>query len=277
MRIKMNNGRDNLNTNVQNSGDELKSNNYEKNFKKTKLKWLIPVLFFLIGLAMKVANSVIYLMFNNQLSVDEWATNSISKTLNLLSMICWILVIPSLIVVIIKQNKKTKDGLNQDIIIGNTSTLEEKLIIAYIGNNYQKIMKKNFSIPAFFLSWGYILYRKLYFPAILGMTVIIFLSFLPEQIYLLLVFAILFVIGFGFNRFYTYTVNKYINKIKKENPNATESELIDICQKNGGTNIWLAIVIFLIFLIISNLVNNLIDIGSFKVHYGNDNIVAKVV
>lgn len=277
MRIKMNNEENNVNVNVQNSSDALKQNNYEKVSKKTKIKWFIPVLFFLIGLVMKIANSVIYLMFNNQLSMDEWATNSVSKTLNMLSMICWLLVIPSLIVVIIKRNNKDKDVLNQTLTIGNTSTLDEKLLMAYIGSNYQKIMKKNFSIPAFFLSWGYILYRKLYLPAILGMTAIMFLSFLPEQIYLLLIFAILFVIGFGFNKFYIYTVNNNINKIKKENQNATESELIDICQKNGGTNIWLAIVIFLIFSIISNLVNNLIDTSSFNVNHDNNNIVVKLV
>ena len=273
----MNNEENNVNVNVQNSSDVLKQNNYEKVSKKTKIKWFIPVLFFLIGLVIKIANSTMYLLFNNQLSMDEWATNSISKTLNMLSMICWLLVIPSLIVVIIKRNNKDKDVLNQTLTIGNTSTLDEKLLMAYIGNNYQKIMKKNFSIPAFFLSWGYILYRKLYLPAILGMTVIMFLSFLPEQIYLLLIFAILFVIGFGFNKFYIYTVNNNINKIKKENQNATESELINICQKNGGTNILLAIVIFLIFSIISNLVNNLIDTSSFNVNHDNNNIVVKLV
>ena len=102
MRIKMNNEENNVNVNVQNSSDVLKQNNYEKVSKKTKIKWFIPVLFFLIGLVIKIANSTMYLLFNNQLSMDEWATNSISKTLNMLSMICWLLVIPSLIVVIIK-------------------------------------------------------------------------------------------------------------------------------------------------------------------------------
>jgi len=130
--------------------------------------------------------------------------------------------------------------------------------MAFIGNNYQRIMQQKFSLPALFLSWIYTLYRKVYIPSIIGMIAIIILVFLPSAIYSVIVLVFLVVLGINFNKFYISYAKKQINKIKMTNQNVNENELISICNKKGGTNVWLAILIYAIFAIISGLLNQIV-------------------
>lgn len=149
---------------------------------------------------------------------------------------------------------KVENEINTNIN-NSANSLDEKLLVAYIGNNYDKIMQKKFSIPALFLSWLYMLFRKIYLPTIIGMIAIIILGFLPSLIYTMVVFAFAIVLGINFNKWYIMYAKKRIEKIKIKNPNATESELINICTKNGGTNVGLAILIYVIFAIASGFLN----------------------
>lgn len=151
--------------------------------------------------------------------------------------------------------EKIQNNFQMNNIPYNKSGLDEKLLMAYIGNNYSKIIQKKFSLPALFLSWIYILYRKIYIPTIIGMVVIIILGFLPSIIYSIIVFTFVILLGANFNNWYIIYAQKQIQKIKTNNPNVNENQLIDICKQKGGTNIWLAIVIYIIFAIVSSLVN----------------------
>lgn len=71
-------------------------------------------------------------------------------------------------------------------------------------------------------------YKKVYVPAIIG---IIVLRILPD-IFLLVIDILL---GFKFNKWYIDYAKKQINKIKLNNQNANEFELINICKRKGGT------------------------------------------
>lgn len=138
-------------------------------------------------------------------------------------------------------------------MINNATSLDDKLLISFIRNNYEKIIKKNFSIPSLFFSWFYTLYRKVYILSIIGMIIILILGFLPSMIAFIIALSFSIVLGLNFNKWYIIYSRKQINKIKTNNHNISENELINICKKKGGTNIWLAIIIYVIFFIISNL------------------------
>ncbi len=220
------------------------SNNIQPLTKtKKKLKWWIPLLLFLGGLLMTACSMEVFLL---------GLQDSLVSFFEGVATICWLLVIPSLIFVIVKYNSKTSDEKNQENIhmIDNTNSLDEKLLILYIGDNYQKIMLQKFSIPALFFSWLYTLYRKVYIPSIIGMAIVSILGFLPNSIYYIIVLIFLIVLGINFNKWYIVYVKKQIQKIKTNNPNASENELINICRKQGGTNIWMSIVIYIVFVII---------------------------
>lgn len=234
--------------------------------KKKKMKWWIPLLFFLGGFVMFLCNITADLITNSRSDyILDANTNNfqIADIFFLLAIICWLMVIPSLIIVIVKYNLKSPEEKSQanfqtNNLLNNTNSLDEKLLIAFIGNNYQQLIQKKFSIPAFFLSWIYTLYRKVYIPSLIGMLLIIILNFVPAPIYSILVLVIAFVLGFNFNKFYINYAKKQINKIKINNPNANEEELINICRKKGGTNIWIALAIYAVFAIVNNLFNSIL-------------------
>ena len=234
----------------------------ENIIKKKKFKWWIPLLFFVGGVLMILGSIAIEMIIHStgESPLDyEITQNPIIMIFKWLGWISWLLVIPSLIIVIVKYNKKTPEEKQQKNfqlinLINNGNTLDEKLLIAYIGNNYEKIMQKKFSVPALFLSWIYTLYRKVYLPSIIGMIVIIILAFLPPTIYYILTFAFVIVLGIYFNKWYITYAKKQINKIKMNNKNVNENELINICIKKGGTNVWIAILIYVVFVTVNWLV-----------------------
>lgn len=49
---------------------------------------------------------------------------------------------------------------------------------------------------------------------------------------------------FNFNNIYIAKVKYRINKIVKENPGATEEEIISLCRKDSKPNWWLSLIIF---------------------------------
>ncbi len=115
-------------------------------------------------------------------------------------------------------------------------TPDEELIKAYIGKNYEKISQKSFSLPAFFLTSIYLLYRKLYIYTLILIIGSIVLSFIP-LISLISSLLISIVLGLKFNEIYLEEVKRKVEIIKLENKTATKEELLDICSKKGGTNI----------------------------------------
>lgn len=250
--------------------------------KKKKIKWWIPILFFVGGFLMFLGNFIATIIVTSQQDLvleSDLLKNPIIMLFRWLTIICWIMVIPSLIIVIINYNKKTpEEKIQNDFqinnMINNATSLHEKLLIAYIGNNYDQIIQKKFSIPALFLSWIYTLYRKIYIPSIIGMVATIFLGFLPNPIYSIMIFAFVIVLGINFNKWYIAYAKKQVNKIISNNQNVSETVLINICKEKGGTNIWAAIAIYTVFVIISSALNPNISVGNDKL---NINIIENTI
>ena len=121
----------------------------------------------------------------------------------------------------------------------------EALIDTYIGNNVDKIRNRTFSFCTFIFGMWYTLYRKMWLLTILLFIVRLILEmFLPSfSPFILLVIDI--VISVQFKEIYLNHVKEQVEKIKRENPEKTQEQLISICRKKGGTAGLLLIIIFI--------------------------------
>ncbi len=268
-----------------NPNNVVQNINQNNNFvRKKKLKWWIPVLFFVGGFLMFLGNSFTMILVNSQeefVVESDLLKNPIIMTFRWLAFICWFLVIPSLIFVIIDYNKKAPEEKKQNNcqlnnMINSANSLDEKLLMAFIGNNYDKIIQQNFSVPALFLSWIYTLYRKVYIPSIIGMVAIIILGFLPSTIYTMVILIFAIVLGINFNKWYVFYAKKQVEKIKISNQTVNENELINICKKKGGTNLWIAILIYAIFGIVSGFLNPNVAKQYNNLDYLTNNVIEEI-
>ena len=134
----------------------------------------------------------------------------------------------------------------------------------YIGNNYEKYVKGGISFAYFFFGESYLIYRKMYVPAIIKNLITIFLVLLALSFYrggnnqgatfcyigLLLVQLLpIFVV----KSFYLNYANEKVKKILEENKDKSEQELMNICSQKGGTSIIAVFSLMLVFLAINTL------------------------
>lgn len=134
---------------------------------------------------------------------------------------------------------------NQDKYNYNYNTTnnvsDEDLIKEYIGNNYDDFINTKFSIPTFFLGIYYFLYRKMWLYTILTILIAIasfILTFVFELWYLLFIPTIYMIfMSIKFNELYLNIAKKKVEKIKSNNPDKTNQELVNICKKKGGVSI----------------------------------------
>lgn len=217
-----------------------------KKSEKKKLKWWIPLILFLLSIVFQTVSMVITIF----LSADEGGISPndgivlLKKLLSTLSILSNLLIIPSIILVIIMYNIRTpeekKDNINNiNNKINSTASLDEKLLIIYIGNNYEKIIKEKFSIPALFLQYFYVFYRKVYIP---GIIYTILITITPSNLVYIWIIVGIF-LGIFFNKLYISYAKNRINKIKEENKNLSENELLNLCKQKGGTSVLSAILI----------------------------------
>lgn len=244
--------------------------NVNNNMKKKKTYWWIPLVLFGIGFIMQISDLIIALLNTNSENPIV-LPKIISFLMHAVAILSWFMVGPSIIIIIILylKNKRNSVPPNNSYMAANNLnndsnyniTPEERLRRAYIGENYEAIMTKKFSIPAFFLSWPYMLYRKLYIIPIAGMVIVNIFGILAKSsntaniIYNIAIFLFLLILGFNFNKWYAKIVDYKINKIREKNINQNEETLINLCKKQGGTNIGVAIAIFIIFAVIANIIN----------------------
>ena len=132
--------------------------------------------------------------------------------------------------------QKTSDvnGANTDI------SFDEKLIKAYIGPKADKmdneILNRKFSSWGFLFGAAYLAYRKIY------LISIIFFVLLDVESYFrgitdAISIGLLVICSFCFSSIYKDDITKKLRRIKEENPNATEEELLALAKKKGGTSI----------------------------------------
>ena len=142
-------------------------------------------------------------------------------------------------------------------ILNSNATPAEQRRMAYVGQNYVKMSKQEFSFAAFLGSFYYLLYRKKYVVGILGLWLIILLLFFAKTSVVILVLGVVVLViinlllGLKFNGWYIKTATKKTKKLRERTDDLTSEEFIKLCQKKGGTSYLAATVIFSIFLVIS--------------------------
>lgn len=235
-----------ININSPYTTNNVYQQNNIKPVKKKKFKWSIPFWCF-IGFFVFLILSTIVLWISKDYKF-------ISKIFQLLSFLSGMAVLPAFIIaVVIYCNDSPEDKRNIVNMINGEKDIDNKLLIGYIGNKYEKIIRKKFSVSAFFLSSIYLIYRKQYLPAIAISIVASIADFISPVIYYIIYVIFIIVLGINFNKWYVEYAKKQINKIKANNPNASVNQLIDICRKKGGTNVWGVVVWFVVLVIISSI------------------------
>ncbi len=113
--------------------------------------------------------------------------------------------------------------------------LDEELLKAFIGNNYEKLTTRQFNISAFFFTGAYMFYRKLTGYAILYFLLVLIIQGIFKMIPISIVFNIL--VGLFFNKFYVNYAKKRVNKIKNANVHRQPKDIKLICMKSGGVSV----------------------------------------
>lgn len=126
---------------------------------------------------------------------------------------------------------------------------EEKLLESYIGEDYKVVKKRPVNLYALFLSWMYVLYRKMYILGIIGLIgIYIFSIFFFDFLIIYLVLSSIF-LAFFFNKIYIFIASKKVKAISKKNEGVDTFTLENIIKKKGGVNFITALLIYFIFLL----------------------------
>ena len=129
---------------------------------------------------------------------------------------------------------------------------DEVLLKAFIGEKYEKITTSSFNIPAFFFTFLYMLYRKMFLYS-MGMFIINLIVLNVVNVFAVnLVFNIL--MGIFMNKIYLFYANNKIKKIKEQNQDKNPAELMAICARKGGTSVGLVCIGFIIDIVIAFLI-----------------------
>ena len=129
---------------------------------------------------------------------------------------------------------------------------DEVLLKAFIGEKYEKITTSSFNIPAFFFTFLYMLYRKMFLYS-MGMFIINLIVLNVVNVFAVnLVFNIL--MGIFMNKIYLFYAKNKIKKIKEQNQDKNPTELMAICARKGGTSVGLVCIGFIIDIVIAFLI-----------------------
>lgn len=229
----------------------------ENSNSKRKLYWKPPILFLILGILFMLTAVIIKTLESNQ--------DLLIKAFNLLGMGFSILAVISVIVIIVLYISKKEFHYvmtPREIIDSNASPREQRRM-AFVGKNYVKLSKKGFSFSAFFFNFYYLLYRKRYLTALIGMLIITILVFLSNYLsilkYIIAIIMIAFsiVLGLIFNKQYIKFINNKTKLLKDRNSNLDVESFLQLCQKKGGTSLFSATIIYTLFLIIIILISSL--------------------
>lgn len=126
---------------------------------------------------------------------------------------------------------------------------EDELLKAFIGNNYDKIVKGSFNIPGFFFTTLYMFYRKMFGYALLAFLGSLIILNVLKMFPIAIVFNIL--IGLFVNKIYVSYAKKRVSRLHQANPNKSLEELKSICASKGGVSVGNIFIGFLVELVIS--------------------------
>lgn len=150
----------------------------------------------------------------------------------------------------------------------------------YIGDKYDKFASGGISIPYFFFGEYYLIYRKMYLPALIKFiisTALIFFILLAysysNNSMIILCFALYVLVQllpiFIVRKFY-YNYSKHkVDKILEQYKDNSEEELVSICQRRGGTSFVPVIILFIISFLFTKYKSLLEPMKTNEIHIKN--------
>lgn len=130
---------------------------------------------------------------------------------------------------------------NQENVIEERNSqgenFDEKLIKAYMGPKadkmYSSVKNGGFNICAFLFGILYFVYRKMYLISVITALIsVIITNTIPK-------FGVYIgnIIGIMFCPLYKWDITRKLRKIKRDNPDANEEQLLNIAKNKGGTSV----------------------------------------
>lgn len=138
-----------------------------------------------------------------------------------------------------KKQKKT---------VSEQKEFDAQLIKSYMGKNHKKIITKNVSLPSLLFGPVYLIYRKLYIgiPLYFIFSLLVFV-FTKNLVASIIVFVIQFilniVIAIKFKKIYMDRAYDDCMKIQEKYNIRPDSEIIELCQEQGGKSFFIVFII----------------------------------
>jgi len=132
---------------------------------------------------------------------------------------------------------------------------DERFVKAYIGNKadkmYDSVKNGGFNIWGFLFGVGYFAYRKMYLISVAFIIICDLIALLIPKIgnYVGMI------IGIMFYPLYKWDITRKLRKIKKDNPNANEGQLLYVAKNKGGTSAIGAITFYVVYILIIVFIN----------------------
>ena len=129
----------------------------------------------------------------------------------------------------------------------NTTINRDELLNAYASKNANKVYNRRWNWSAFFFGPVYYLYRKMWIEGLILLILnYIVNNFISNGIVsFILVIVIGVVASLLFSKLYTKKANHKIDLILSTNPSRDQALLE--CQRRGGTAVWVAVIVGLIY------------------------------
>lgn len=121
----------------------------------------------------------------------------------------------------------------------------QSLTKAYIGDKYESIRTKDFSLCYFFFDVYYAIYRKMYLMGIALLALYSTLLYIDPKLCIIVMGIVNIIISIRFNHIYIKHVDRVVEKIRRDN-SESRVDLLRICRNEGGTNSVFVLLAFLI-------------------------------
>lgn len=128
--------------------------------------------------------------------------------------------------------------------------MKEKYRKAYLGNKV--LINNQFSIIGLIFGPLLLLYRKMFIPSILLLSLTSIVAYYNIKLAVLVEIIIHIIVGFKYNTMYSHHINKKIDEIIISNSEKEEKEIIEICKKKGKP--FTPIIFFISIIIIGSII-----------------------
>jgi|GEM_PF-4046358 len=160
------------------------------------------------------------------------------------------------------ENMIHQENNNHQVNINYNNAFDnEELIATYMRKNTNEIKNSKFSVLALLFGAYYLVYKKMYLYGLIFIAITTIISFIFTSSTYLVTIPIHIFLAKTFDEIYLKHAEKKVNMIKNNNRNKSNKEILEICNKKGGTNILITILLF-VFLILMVYINYAFGISS---------------